>query len=317
MRGRPLGADLARDAARLAPEVERDLRARMAAHPELFPEAPMGPVAGRLSKAIAYGAPWHTAAELRASARTSLWIFAVDWLVDHRATDAAEVAGIVERCTAVADGRAAVDPLTRFLADLRADLAAESPAFAEYEPVWREELLRMLHAMRREWHWKARLGRDAARAGGARPSAADADADADADDDRDPVPTTLDGYLAIADNFGSAWVNVAHWIAVGDAAVFAHLDVLRRASRVVQCALRLLNDLATGDRETVWNDINAVALGVPVESVRARIDDLADETERILAPLRRDCPQGANYLSQQFQWSRDFYGRGHDYWGSL
>ncbi|WP_125614047.1 terpene synthase family protein [Actinomadura sp. WAC 06369] len=303
VRGRPLGADLARDAARLAPEVERDLSARMAAHPELFPASPMGPVAGRLSKAIAYGAPWHTADELRTSARTSLWIFAVDWLVDHRATEAAEVAGIVERCAAVADGRPPVDPLTRFLAELRDDLAASSLAFAEYEPVWREELLRMLQAMRREWQWKARLG-----AGGAPPAAAD---------DGDPVPTTLDGYLAIADNFGSAWVNAAHWIATGDAAVFAHLDVLRRAGRVVQCALRLLNDLATGDRETVWNDINAVALGVPAEAVKARIGDLADETERILAPLRRDCPQGANYLSQQFQWSRDFYGRGHDYWGSL
>ncbi|MBE1531647.1 terpene synthase family protein [Actinomadura algeriensis] len=310
VRGRPLDDGLARNAARLAPEIERDLRERMESCPELFPRAPMGPVAERLSRAIAYGAPWHTAAELRTSARTSLWIFAVDWLVDHRATGADEVAGIVERCTAVAEGHAPSDPLSRFLADLRADLAAEAPAFAEYEPVWREELLRMLRAMRREWHWKARLALDASRAGGASAPAA-------AEDARDPVPTTLDGYLVIADNFGSAWVNVAHWIAVGDAGVFAHLDVLRRASRVVQDALRLLNDLATGDRETVWNDINAVALGVPAEDVRARIDELADETERILAPLRRDCPQGANYLSQQFQWSRDFYGQGHDYWGTL
>ncbi|GGV11072.1 hypothetical protein GCM10010182_34090 [Actinomadura cremea] len=310
VRGRPLDARLARTAARLAPEVERDLRDRMDAYPELFPRAPMGPVAERLSRAIAYGAPWHTAAELRASARTSLWIFAVDWLVDHRATGADEVARIVEQCTAVADGGAPVDPLSRFLADLRDDLSAASPAFAGFEPVWREELLRMLHAMRREWHWKAQLALDTSRGLGVSPPPA-------AGDVCDPVPTTLDGYLAIADNFGSAWVNVAHWIAVDDAGVLKHLDVLRRASRVVQCALRLLNDLATGDRETVWKDINAVALGIPEETVRARVDDLADETERILAPLRRDCPQGANYLSQQFRWSRDFYGQGHDYWGSL
>ncbi|WP_242903535.1 hypothetical protein [Actinomadura terrae] len=273
----------------------------MKTYPDLFSAPPMAAVPGRLAGAIAAGAPEHSAAELRPAARTSLWIFGVDYLIDHRAVTGDEVTGIVTRCFADGgDADGGDDDLTRFLAELRADLAA-APAFADLEPVWREERDRMLLAMSHEFRWKELLGlvRGAPRR---------------------PVPgfqVSLDDYLANSDNFGSTWVNTAHWIALGDPGELEHLAELRAASRVVQTALRLLNDLATRDREADWGDLNALTLGAEPAWVRSQIDELAARARAMVEPLRAPCPRAAAYLLRQFDYSDGFYSRGQDYWGQL
>jgi hypothetical protein len=67
----------------LAVQGQRDLQARAAAHPELFPAEPFDAMLfGNISLAIAFGAPWCTAEQLRVTNRTVLWGW-LDWLVDH------------------------------------------------------------------------------------------------------------------------------------------------------------------------------------------------------------------------------------------
>ncbi|MGI5201386.1 terpene synthase family protein [Spirillospora sp. CA-108201] len=281
--------------------IEDDLHAYTARYPTLFPAEPMGPVPERLSQAVAFGAPGHTAVELRPAARTSLWVFGVDWLIDHQAQRAEDIIDIRNRCVVVADTGSPIDgdDLSTFLADVRAQVAT-SPAFAQHEGVWREELLAMLRAMIVEWSWKQQL----------RPQST---AQAPELGVQPPIPRDLDGYLSIADNIGSAWVNVAHWIYLADPVVLDHLLPLREASKTVQAALRLLNDLATADQEKVRGDINALALGFSEEAVRTRAGELADEANHLLRRLRGECPQGAHYLAEQLQYSQAFYGAGLDY----
>ncbi|WP_067818932.1 terpene synthase family protein [Actinomadura kijaniata] len=261
----------------------RDLQDRMRRYPTLFPDPPLGPdTATRVAQAIAWGAPWCTPAQLRAPARTALWIFAVDWLIDHQATGAEQVRALVDGCLRVADGHPPQGALETMLAELRADLADRDAM-----PVWREELRRMLTAMEREWAWVA-----------------------------GHAPTWRQ-YLDNADNFGSTWVNVTHWIVTGDDATREHLDVLRRASRLVQQALRLYNDLATIGRDRSWGDLNALMLGLDETAARRHIDDLITRRDRCLEPLRTACPRQITYLRRQIEYSAAFYGDGRDYWGTL
>ena len=134
-----------------AAEVLQDLQACQSRYPKLFAPAAMDPMLEPLAMAIAYGSPGYDAGELRVSARTSQWIFGLDWLVDHRATTAGQITDLIDRCTNIADGGTPTpgDEPAEFLAELRADLAA-TPAFADLEPLWRNELARMLHAMASE-----------------------------------------------------------------------------------------------------------------------------------------------------------------------
>ncbi|GAA2165376.1 terpene synthase family protein [Actinomadura napierensis] len=295
--------------AREALRVEGDLRQFALRFPTLLRIPPIEPVPSQLSLAIAFGAPGYTADQLRAAARTSLWIFAVDFQVDHLAASAGEVAGIVERCEKVADGGSAAegDALCEALACLREDLSA-APAFGDLEPVWLEELHRMLQAMALEWNWKDHVRRTAS-----------ADQMEQASGQRRSLtpPTTLEDYLVIADNFGSAWVNVVHWIALDDPVILEHLPQLREASRTVQSALRLLNDLATSGREAEWDDLNALRLGADEVTVRLCIDDLVRRLADQLDQLRATCPHGAAYLEHQLKFSQQFYGAQSDYWGDL
>ena len=124
--------------------------------PELFDAAPFDPaLLSSVATAVAFIAPWHTAAELRITTRTVLWVFAADWQVDYLARSVDDVRKVVTDCLAVADG-AAPPPgrhLARLLADLRDELATV-PAFARLRPIWRDELARMLAAVAREWDWK-------------------------------------------------------------------------------------------------------------------------------------------------------------------
>ncbi|MBB2747953.1 UNVERIFIED_ORG: hypothetical protein FHR35_007834 [Microbispora rosea subsp. rosea] len=280
-------------AAAVSAELQRDLRKCQDAYPGLFPTRPFdSALFSAVAQANAFGAPWASADRLRVASRTALWIFALDWLLDYVATSRDEVDLLVRGCLDVADGSPPpLDfPLGHFLAEIRDELAA-APAFTAREAVWREELRRILSAMAREWDWKT-----AAREGV-------------------PLPT-LDEYLDNADNFGSSFVNVSHWIRGGNPAALGRFDELRAASGQVQRVLRLLNDLATYERDLAWGDLNARMLCSGREEIAERVGVLIDGCGELLEPLRDVCPDEVVYLERQIGYSMGFYGI-TDYWGGL
>jgi hypothetical protein len=273
----------------------RDLQGVTAAHPELFDAAPFdAALLSSVATAIAFTAPWHTAAELRLTTRTLLWVFAADWAVDYLAGSADDVRAVVTACLAVADG-AAPPPgrhLARLLADLRDELAAV-PAFARFRPLWREELARMLAAVAREWDWK-KLPDD--------PSGGRCLPD-------------LDAYLANADNLACSFVNVTHWIATGDEDTLAQLPDLLHVGRGVQRVLRLVNDLATQGRDAEWGDLNALLLVDDPAEVTGRLDELTAHCRDEITDLARRNPRQADYLHRQISFTGGFY-QVSDFWGA-
>jgi terpene synthase-like protein len=264
------------------------------AYPTLFSAKPIDETLfNSVACANSFGSPRLTADELSMANRTSLWYFGLDWIVDHLATSRAEVDDVARRCLAVAggDSSAVDDELTAFLAEIRAELAA-SPTFSTLHEIWCDQLRRALTAMAREWSWKTRLrGEDG------------------------PTPTLAD-YLENADNYGSAWVNLSHWIAGGDQRVPAHIEALHRASREVQKVLRLLNDLVTYERDVSWGDLNALMLGVDRDSVTRQIALVVDNCHELIRPIRAVFPEQAEYLERQIGFSTGFYELS-DYWGAL
>lgn len=280
----------------LAARGQRDLAELAAGYPELFPARPFdAALFANIAAAIAFGAPWCDAPRLRVTNRAVLWGFALDWLVDYVATSRTEIDRIAARCLAVADGGvpAPDDPLGRFLAELRDELATVA-AFPDLRLVWRAELCKVLDAMAREWDWKRASGMDGAPAG---------------------LPS-LDDYLDNADNLACTVVNVTHWIYSGDPATLAHLDPLIEASGEVQRILRLVNDLGTYERDLRWGDLNALLLVDDRSQVERRIDELVARAGELLAPLEGSCPEQARYLARQIGFSSGFY-RSADFWGAL
>lgn len=273
----------------------RDLRECAAEYPDLFSAKPFGPtVFSGVALANAFGSPGLPASRIRIAARTALWAFAVDWLMDHVATSRDEIDAIVVGCAAVGHGGppAPNAPLQVFLAALRDELAGR-PGWPAQQAVWREHLQRYLDAGAREWDWKtARAEGDA----GALPS--------------------LEDYLANADNFGSSLVNVSHWIDNRTVETAGELVRLAEASAEVQRTLRLLNDLATYERDLTWGDINSLMLGLTPDEVHRRIGELIDRCEKLITPLAAELPEEADYLRRQLGHSVGFYATA-DYWGSL
>ncbi|MGI5165428.1 terpene synthase family protein [Spirillospora sp. CA-253888] len=269
----------------------RDLAACAERHPDLFAADPIDETLyNAVAAANAFGSPWLTAQDLRIANRTSLWIFGLDWLVDHKATDRARIDELNARCLAVADGGApGPDGLSRFLAEIRDEVAA-APAFTALRGAWREQLRLLLECGAVEWTWKSRL------ADGPRP--------------------TFDEYLDNAHNYGSAWVNISHWIVRGDAATLEHIDELQAVSHLVQQVLRLLNDLATYERDLTWGDLNAQMLGADKAGITARLGEIVERCRELLRPLAPACPEAVAYLERQIGYSTGFYGIS-DYWGAL
>ncbi|MBM0279613.1 terpene synthase family protein [Micromonospora tarensis] len=276
----------------LAAKGQRDLAERAAAYPDLFPARPFDPALfGNVAMAIAFGAPWCDVAQLRVTNRAVLWGFAVDWLVDHEARSRAEIDRLTASCLAVAEGGSPAedDSLGRFLAELRDELATVS-AYPTHGVVWRDELRTVLDAMAREWDWKQAANSD--------------------------VLPTLDEYLANAANLACTVVNVVHWVYSDDPTTLAHLDALVAASDQVQRILRLVNDLATYERDKRWGDLNALMLVPERADVERRLTRLVADTRELLEPLRASCPVQADYLARQIGFSSGFY-RSTDFWGVL
>lgn len=273
----------------LAAGGQRDLQAAADAHPELFPQRPFdAAVFSTVAMATAFGAPWCTREQLRIANLTALWVFAVDWRIDYLARSSGDVEAVVAGCLSVVDGDppGQRDALGRMLAEIRDELAA-APAFTAHRAAWRDELRRMLLAMQREWVWKSAR---------TRPSLAQ--------------------YLDNADNFGSSWVNVSHWIGLGDPVTLANLADLTAAGREVQRVLRLVNDLATYRRDVGWDDLNALMLGVDRDEVTRRIATLVRQGLASAQALSGRCPQESVYLARQIGFSSGFYQLS-DFWGGL
>ncbi|TDB73107.1 terpene synthase family protein [Micromonospora sp. KC721] len=278
----------------LAARGHRDLQQRVAAYPRLFPDPPVdGAMLGALAMSTAFIAPWCTAEQLRIANRASLWVTAEDWQIDFSATSWEAVESTVSSCLAVADGGTPADDddLGRFLAEIRDELATR-PAFAALRSAWREEVRRMLTADAREWRW-----RSARTLGGW-------------------SPPTLAEYLDNADNYGASFVNVSHWIATSEPDVLAHLPELTAASREAQQAIRLVNDLASYERDVRSGDLNALMLGVDREKMTRHIADQLDRCRKSLEDLAGSCPQEALYLAREIGFTSGFY-HGTDFWGSF
>lgn len=275
----------------LAAQGQRDLQRRVQQHPDLFSVRPFDPALySSIALAIAFSAPWCTPEELRITNRSVLWGFAVDWQIDYLASCRADVDRVVANCLAVADGAVpdADDPLGRFLAEVRDDLA-EVPAFAEWGGVWRDEVRLAVTAMAREWGWRAAT--------------------------EDGRPPSFADYLDNAANLACTVVNVGHWIRTGDPTTHRRLPELVAASDAVQRVLRLVNDLATYQRDMSWGDLNAITvLGDPAE-VRRRAEGLLTEARKILAGIGVELPRETAYLTRQVGYTSGFYGS-TDFWGS-
>lgn len=272
----------------VASHVQRDLIACASAYPELFPAKPFdGPFFSTIALANTFCAPWLNADQLRPANRITMWIFAVDRLMDLLATSQTEIDAIVARCLTVVDGTPAPagDPLAGLLAEIRAELAT-APAFPALADVWQDDLRRMLESMARDWRWKAD------------PAAA--------------LPT-LDEYLARAE-FGYSLVFLSHWIATTPAPV-TDTEALIAAGRLVQQIIRILNDYGTYHRDVTWGDVNALLLGVEREAVDARLAALIQEAGAQLAPLMETNRPLALFLARHITFNQGFYGLA-DYWGS-
>ncbi|MEV6810525.1 terpene synthase family protein [Micromonospora sp. NPDC051296] len=276
----------------LAAKGQRDLQERVATYRSLFPDPPVdAAMLSALALSTAFIAPWCSAADLRTANRASLWVTAEDWQIDSVAASMEAATAIAEACRSVAAGAepASDDLLGRFLADIRDDLAA-LPAFRRLGQLWQDELQRMLDAELREWQWRAAREADPA-----------------------DLPAA-DDYLANAAGYGATWVNVSHWIATGAVDTEAQLTELVTASKAVEQVLRLVNDLASYDRDVKAGDLNILMLGVDRHEVRQQVTDRLDQCEKLLHSLERTCPQEAAYLRRELGFTTGFY-HGTDFWG--
>lgn len=259
-------------------------------YPALFSAKPFdGALFSTLALATAFSGPWLDHRQQRMANRATLWAFGLDWQVDYVATSEPEAAAIAERCTAVASGADPVpgDDLTAFLAAIRDELAG-SDAYPLLGPVWRDELGRTLAAMVREHQWKGE--------GVRRPS--------------------FEEYLDNADNLGFSFVILAHWIHTDPAPSGVDIEDVRMASWLVQCVIRLLNDLATYDRDVQWGDLNALLLGPDRTDVARHVERLAADARVRISHLRDRQPALADYLERQMEFCVGFYGVA-DFWGEL
>jgi hypothetical protein len=269
----------------VAAQGQRDLQRIADADPDLFPRDPFdGSVFSTLAMANAFSAPWLGPDELRTANRAALWAFRLDWFADHIATSVDELAELAAVCLAVADGADPPDPLTALLAGIRDDLGSE-PDFVVRQPVWREELRRMLDSMAAELGWRLNAAK-----------------------------VSPGQYLDNADNLGSSFVNVSHWLANPEPAPVDITDAVLTATRAQQRVIRVLNDLATVERDRAWGDLNLLLLGLDRAGAGNLLVTLTDECGSALDALRAGQPRLADFLHRQAEFCRGFYGL-TDYWG--
>ncbi|MEU6717241.1 terpene synthase family protein [Nonomuraea sp. NPDC046802] len=263
----------------LAAECRRDLRHCAQMYGGLFPQAAFtADTYTALTLGTAFSAPWATAPRLKVLNRCALWVLALDRLVDHTATTREQVDRLTRECLSVADGAVPRAALTRFLADLRDELAM-AEEFENARWLWRDQLARMLDGMTRAWVWR----------------------------DTREAPT-LARYLDNADSRGSSFVDLSHWIYTADDWARAHLEELRAVSRHVQRYLHLLGDVASYRKDVSWGDLNVLTLGVSRAEVAGAMDELAREAAHLIEPVCQKSPRAAAYLRRQMGFHAGFNG---------
>ncbi|MCZ7421990.1 MULTISPECIES: terpene synthase family protein [unclassified Micromonospora] len=281
----------------LAVTLDRDLHEVVTRHQDLFAARPFdAALISGIAMSVAFTAPEYPGDQLRLTARTVLWVFAADWQFDHLAQTDDDVQALVASCVTAANGDPCVDgghPLALLLAEIRNELVS-APAFAAMGPMWRDEIGRMVAAMAQEWRWKIACQAPPA----SRRTA-----------------LTLDEYLANADNAAVVLVSVTHWAHLGDQDCLDHVDDLLAASREVQRAIRLINDLGTSKRDLQWGDLNALML-VSRTEVTARLNAIIQSCHELIEPLEKTCPRQAAFLRRQISFTAGFY-QVSDFWGSL
>jgi Terpene synthase family 2, C-terminal metal binding len=299
--GQPLGdaePPSAMDCGRIcavAGQCQRDLQRCAASYPDLFRDGLFdSALFSTIALHNAFSAPWLDADQLRIANRAVLWAFGLDYLVDRVANSLPEVHGIVRRCLAVAEGDPPGDrdPLGRFLAEIRDEMAA-MPTFTALRPVWHEQLRLTLNAMVREWDWRA----------------------ARIAEGESALPT-FDEYLDNADNLCFAFVSLSHWISVSDHVSLCCIHEIRAVTWEAQRVMRLLNDLGTYSRDVEWGDLNALMLGVSRGYVIERIAEYYEVCRQHLRSLRDQHPLLASHLERQIEFNMGFW-RVADYWGEL
>jgi hypothetical protein len=274
--------------------VARDRLGRAAAYPQLYPAKGFDPAFySSIALANTFCAPWLPADRLRMASRITMWIFAVDRLMDIVATSQGEIDDVMLRCAAIVDGADPQpdDALATYLAEIRDELAT-SPAWPHLHHVWREELHRMLASMARDWAWQS-----------ARDSGAG-----------EQLPS-LDSYLDQAE-FGFSAVFVSHWIANTDEHADRDVAALLEAGRQVQRVIRILNDYGTYRRDVNLGDVSVLLLGVPRADVDRKLASLIEHCHRLLEPLKKRRLPLALYLERMIAFNTGFYALA-DYWGEL
>jgi hypothetical protein len=263
----------------LAAECGRDLRLCAQMYTGLFPAAAFtADLFGSLTLATAFSASWARADRLKVTNRAALWVMAVDRLVDRAATTREQVNRLAAECVSVAEGSVPRSAVTRFLADLRDELATVKE-FGELREIWLDQLVVTLAGMARAWVWR----------------------------DTHTVPT-LARYVDNADSRGSCFVDLSHWIYTADDWAKANLEELRGVSRQVQRYLHVLGDLASYRRDLSWGDLNALELGVEPAEVTGVLAELARESRLLIGPVREHSPRTATYLHRQLGFSAGFAG---------
>ncbi|WP_327092425.1 terpene synthase family protein [Nonomuraea sp. NBC_01738] len=262
----------------------RALTEHARSYPRLFPPALFDTgLFTSIGLVSAFGSPHAGADELIVVSRAALLVFALDHHFDL--AEAGQVHDLVETCLAAADGAPPGNAAAELVTDLRTQLASRA-SLTHLHTLWREQLHRFLQAQLHSWGWRTE-GR---------------------------LPGTLPAYMAIADGCGSALVNLSHWIATADSAALAVLEHLQQAGAEVQNYLRLLNDLATATREAD-RDINALALGFPLEQITHAMDAHAARALELICAVDDQAPREALYLRRQLAFNTGFY-QGADYWGT-
>ncbi|MEV4373138.1 terpene synthase family protein [Nonomuraea sp. NPDC049637] len=263
----------------LAAECGRDLRRCAQLYDGLFPGAAFdAEFYQTLTLGTAFSAPWAGAGGLKAVNRSALWVLAVGRLVDHTATTREQVDRLTRECVEVAGGAVPRSQVTRFLADLRDELATVE-GFGPARRLWHDQLARTLDGMARAWVWR----------------------------DTRAAPT-LERYLDNADSRGSCFVDLSHWIYTGDGWTTGHLEELRTVSRQVQRYLHLLGDVASYRRDLSWGDLNVLGLGVTGGEVTAAMAGLAREATGLIEALRGCSPRTAAYLGRRIGFNAGFTG---------
>ncbi len=274
------GMEIGRTTA-MAARAQRLLAAELRALPGdaiVFDEAMLS----LLAQVGAHAAGWLPLDRLHVVNRASLWIFAVDWLVDRQSDSVARVDEVIARNISVLEGQPARDAVAGLLAATRTAVATGGALL----PAFDDEARRVLVAMRREWDWR-----------------------------EGPTPSP-DTYMSNMDSIGLRFAFVT--LLAVDGATGADWQpgpgTLSAAADATARVLRMVNDLAGFERERAFGDVNLLALGPTAAQVRETIRAETARTVRLLARQPRPRRRFAGYLERVLGFNIGLYST-TDYWG--